>query len=405
MRESRYNVWVEKGASAYVFNALSGSLLRMGGEDRGALRAFLSGQSSDCPPKILAHLAAGYMLIPDDADELELLRRRYASSRNDTSRLALTLVTSFGCNFDCPYCFEEKHPSIMDREVQSLVLDLLDEQLPRIENFHVTWFGGEPLVGKRSLLALSDGFIERCDRAGVAYDAGIITNGYYLDAETCAELATRRVRFVQIGLDGPPDVHDRMRPLANGKGSFATVLRNLHHAVGHFSVSVRVNVDKNNIERAEELFSLLSAEGLSGKLSVYPAQLVDVKSNQRAPSASYCGCLTNREFADAERSFLALASAYGLAAPSVPASTGAPCTAVRANELIIGSKGELYKCWNNVGDSREVIGHIRDYKATNSRLAKWLAYDPFNNDECRSCIALPVCMGGCASHAFDKLQY
>jgi uncharacterized protein len=319
--------------------------------------------------------------------------------------LALTLVTSLGCNFDCPYCFEEKHPSIMDGEVQGLVLGLLDDQLAHIESFHVTWFGGEPLLGKRPLLALSDAFIERCDRAGVAYDAGIITNGYYLDADTCPELAARRVRFAQVGLDGPPDIHDRMRPLANGKGSFSTILRNLHHAVCHFSVAVRVNVDKRNIARAEDLFRLLAAEGLSGKLSVYPAQLVDVKSNPLASSATYCGCLTNREFADAERSFLALASAYGLAAPSVPVPTGAPCTAVRSNELVIGSKGELYKCWNSVGNSREEIGHIRDYKATNSRVAKWLAYDPLNNDECRNCIALPVCMGGCASHAFDKLQY
>ncbi len=75
------------------------------------------------------------------------------------------------------------------------------------------------------------------------------------------------------------------------------------------------------------------------------------------------------------------------------------------NELVIGSHGELYKCWNSVGNSREVIGHIRDHKNLNGRLAKWLAYDPFSNDECRSCIALPVCMGGCAHHAFDKLQH
>lgn len=405
MRESRYNIWVEKAEAAYVFNALSGSLLRIGTDQRRALRNFLTGNARDCPPQVLGNLVAGYMLVPDDADELDLLRRRYHSSRNDTSRFALTIVTSLGCNFDCPYCFEEKHPSIMDAETQALVLNLLDEKLPHIDNFHVTWFGGEPLVGKRSLLALSDAFIERCDGAGVGYEAGIITNGYLLDADTCAELAARRVKFAQVGLDGPPDVHDRMRPLVNGKGSFATIVRNLHHAVAHLSVSVRMNVDMGNVERAEELFRLLAAEGLAGRLSVYPAQIVGVTDNPQAPSAAYCGCLNNREFAAAERAFLTLAAEYGLGAPGLPAPTGAPCTAVRSNELVVGSKGELYKCWNSVGNSREVIGHIRDHKATNSRLAKWLDYDPLNNDECRSCIALPVCMGGCASHAFEKLQY
>jgi hypothetical protein len=74
MRESRYNVWVDKGASAYVFNALSGSLLRMSRDDHRAVDAYLSGEASDCPPKILTHLAAGYMLIPDEADELGAIR-------------------------------------------------------------------------------------------------------------------------------------------------------------------------------------------------------------------------------------------------------------------------------------------------------------------------------------------
>jgi uncharacterized protein len=38
-------------------------------------------------------------------------------------------------------------------------------------------------------------------------------------------------------------------------------------------------------------------------------------------------------------------------------------------------------------------------------MQKWLKYDPFNNDECCNCIALPVCMGGCAHHALDKIQH
>ena len=166
-------------------------------------------------------MAAGLMLIEDDSDEIGILGQRYEASRNNSSHLALTVVTSLGCNFKCPYCFEDKHPSVMDEEVQELVFELLENQMSRISSFHVTWFGGEPLVGKKSLLALSDGFMQRCEAGGVAYDADIITNGYLLDADTCIELATRKVTLAQVGLDGPPDVHDRMRPLVSGKGSFA----------------------------------------------------------------------------------------------------------------------------------------------------------------------------------------
>src|SRR6202042_2514806 len=116
-------------------------------------------------------------------------------------------------------------------------------------------------------------------------------------------------------------------------------------------------------------------------------------------------CFSNPEFARAEADFNALTQRYGFSKPTIPGPVTAPCTAVRANELVVGSAGELYKCWNSVGDPMEVIGTIRDYANPNGRLQKWLKYDPFENSECRTCIALPVCMGGCASHAMTPGGY
>ena len=407
MKESSYNIWVERGASAYVFNGVSGALLRVPHEQRRALQGFLAGdEDSACPPKLLVMLASGRMLVQDGSDELDLLGKRYEASRGDTSQLALTIVTSLGCNFDCPYCFEAKHPEIMDAEVQQAVLELLDDQLPTIRSFHVSWFGGEPLVGKTPLLALSDAFGERCDRAGVRYDADIITNGYLLDQGTCAQLRDRRVTHAQITLDGPPETHDRMRPLAGGQRSFWGIVKNLHHAVAYFPVTIRMNVDTENFPKAEELLRVLADQGLAGKLSVYAGQITGNTDDPSAPSATYGHrCFTNRDFARAELEFKRLVTRYGFGSPALPRPTEAPCTAVRANELVVGSSGELYKCWESVGNRLEVVGHIRDYRNPNGRLAKWLKYDPFRNEECRGCIALPVCMGGCAAHAMNLLQY
>jgi uncharacterized protein len=177
-------------------------------------------------------------------------------------------------------------------------------------------------------------------------------------------------------------------------------------ALDYLSISIRINVDRENLEHADELLAILAAEGLAGRVSVYLGQIVRVDDGARSPSASYLPvCLSNRQFAQAELQFTELAARYGFDRPSCPGPVGAPCTAVRANELVVGSKGELYKCWDSVGNSGEVIGNIRDYQNPNTRLNKWLQYDPFANEECRNCIALPVCMGGCAHHAFDLRLY
>jgi uncharacterized protein len=407
MRESRYNVWADAGGSAYVFNGVSGALLGLAAADYHAVRRLLSGGGTQgCRPNVLARLVEGMMLVPDDANELELLRTRYRVSRHQETSFALTIVTSLGCNFECPYCFEDKQPSIMAPETQAHVLALLEEQLAQgVKSFRVTWFGGEPLVGKRSLLALLDGFVERCHLAGASYDASITTNGYLLDEETCAQLRDRHVHSAQVCLDGPPLVHDAMRPLTGSRESFWRIVENLHHAIRYMAVSVRVNLDAQNLRTADELMRILVAEGFSGKIRVYPAQIVATDDGVPSPSASYRPrCLTSEAFARAELEFLAMARHYGFSGPSLPSPVGTPCTAVRVNELVVGSEGELYKCWASVGNRAEAVGHIRDHRATNGRLAKWLDYDPFADPECLGCVALPVCMGGCAHHAMDPRQ-
>jgi uncharacterized protein len=407
MKESRYNIWVARPDGHYVYNGIAGALLRVPTEDYRAVKAFLGGQpGATCRPALLVELARGRMLVPDELDELELLATRYRASRYDTSHFALTIVTSLGCNFDCPYCFEAKHPSIMKPDVQEAVLQILDDKLPTIKSFHVAWYGGEPLVGKQPLLALSDAFIERCDRAEVAYSADITTNGYLLDEETCQQLRDRRVASAQITLDGPPEVHDRMRPLAGGGSTFWRIVENLHHVVNYLGVAIRVNVDAENFPRVEELLRILADEGLASKLSVYPGQIVAVDDGVPAPSTSYhARCFSKREFAEAELRFQELAQRYGFPLGSLPQPVPTPCTAVRANELVVGSYGELYKCWESVGNHLEIIGDIRHYQQAGGRMQKWLKYDPFTDEECRGCVALPVCMGGCAAHAMDPNQH
>jgi uncharacterized protein len=409
VKESRYNVWVASDTDHYVFNGSTGALMRMTAEERATVRA-LVGEAAPEPPirqDFMADLQKARVVVPDSADELAALRSRYSAAAAATDHLGLTLVTSLGCNFDCPYCFEAKHPSLMDDEVEQAILRLLRDRAPGLRTMSVCWFGGEPLVGREPLFRLSRQFLEVCEEQDIRYLARIVTNGWLLDEATARQLRDHGVRLAQITLDGPPDVHDRMRPTRGGRGTFARILRNLHTAVDVLDVVIRINVDTQNLGRVEELLAILQSEGLSGRLSVSLGQLVGIDDDPDAPSASYRPtCLSNREFAKARLWLEQVKGAYGFASgASLPAPRSIPCTAVAGGDLVIGSTGEMYKCYEHVGYDGEVIGNVRDYLQTNSRVRKWLSYEPFGNPECRSCIALPVCMGGCAHHAMDRKLY
>lgn len=410
MQPSRYNVLVEHAGQTLVYNGVSGALLRLNpGEYERVLTVIGQQDLADVGTlaSLLADLVRAGMLVPDEFDELDRLRRRYRASQRSTDELGLTVVTSLGCNFDCPYCFEDKKPSVLGPDVATAIASYVRRRMSNLRRLGVHWYGGEPLLGKRSLLALSDMLISTCEAAGVDYGASIVTNGSLLDTTTCRELADRLVRHAQITLDGPPHVHDVRRPTVAGRGTFEAVLNGICNAVRYMDVSVRINVDEANYSYATDVLDILAAEGLSGRLRVYVGQLIAVDDGAPAPSTRYSlgKCLTRPDFARVEQRFTFDASAHGFATQSVPTSVATPCTAVRAHDLVVGSRGELYKCYESVGNPTEVIGNIRDYSEPTGRAVKWLQYDPFADAECSSCFALPVCMGGCAHHAFDSRIY
>jgi uncharacterized protein len=399
MRSSQYNLVLERGDRVWVHNGLSGRVVAVETSEWREVGLFLEGASSRATTETLRDLTVARMLVNDDLDEVALLEKRYRAGVADRTSFALTIVTSLGCNFDCPYCFQVKPKAILDDETVGLLVEVLEEQLATIQRFHVTWFGGEPLLATDRIYSLSEAFLERCEKADVSYDASIVTNGYLLTPDVARRLRDCHVESAQITLDGPAETHDLMRPLRSGRGTFDVILDNVVACADLLPISIRVNLDTHNVAAYEQLLDTLVDRGLSGRVSVNPGQIVAYDEGIGAPSETYRPrCFTLPEFADVEREFLAAAYQRGLAEPQLPGPVSTPCTAVRENELVVGANGELYKCWDSVGNQQEVVGHLRSWHDPNDRVLKWLHYDPFSDQDCRSCIALPTCMGGCAHH-------
>ena len=106
--------------SVFLYNGMSGALLAIDRATHASLvQDLAAGRRPECDAELLTNLVRGRMLVADSCDEFDLLRMTYEASRRSTDRLALTIVTSLGCNFDCPYCFEAKHGSVMRADVQA----------------------------------------------------------------------------------------------------------------------------------------------------------------------------------------------------------------------------------------------------------------------------------------------
>ncbi len=407
MQYSRYNVWSEAGGRHWVFNGVTGALVDLTGPERAAADALVgSGATPGSASHFdkLAQLVRCGVLRNDGVDELDELERQYRFDRLGSGAMALTIVTSLGCNFDCPYCFEEKEPALLQPEVADAIVAMVSDSMPGLERLSVTWFGGEPLLGREVLYDLSDRLIERCDANGTSYSARIVTNGWHLTEPVAQALAQRRVRAAQVTIDGPPRIHDARRPHATGRGTFERVVTNVATAVDHLQVDVRVNLAGDNIGVLDELLDALAARGLAGRVPVSASPLTDIATNAQAPLASYeSTSLTTPQFADVEIEFAALARRHGFQADDgLPSRRRLSCAIVTPTSIVIGPRGELWKCWDEVGDSSAVFGTIHDYHQPSPMIRKWATYSPFDDQQCRGCIALPVCMGGCPQIAFHQ---
>lgn len=98
--------------------------------------------------------------------------------------LSLTILPTLECNFRCVYCYEAvKKNEIMDKNVQTKVVKMIERGVGILKNLHITWMGGEPLLCFGIIDNLSQKILEICAKGSIKYSAGIITNGYLLRSQ------------------------------------------------------------------------------------------------------------------------------------------------------------------------------------------------------------------------------
>ena len=203
-------------------------------------------------------------------DERAALESMGRASCGMGSVISLTICPTMGCNFDCPYCFEDHGRGKMSPEVQDDVVALAERRLKASgsKSISVTWFGGEPLLAPDVIDSLSGRLMALAEECGGEYGAGIITNGYLFTQEIVDMLERNKVSSCQVTIDGLGATHDATRRLANGKPTFERITGNLRDFKLPFSVNIRHNVHEGNMAEMDELRTFIEKLAEECDLSV-----------------------------------------------------------------------------------------------------------------------------------------
>jgi len=310
--------------------------------------------------------------------------------------VGLTICPTMGCNFDCPYCFEDHRAGRMSAQVQDDVVALAERMMEASgsKNLTVTWFGGEPLLAPDIIKSLSMRLMALTEEHGGQYHASIVTNGYLITQENARILDECKVHSAQVTLDGMREAHDATRYLQGGGPTFDTIVENLRAPLP-FSVNIRHNVHTENRDQMDVLQAFVKelAQDSGNKISYYPAPVSDSSvADERGKQVNLLCDGTDSE--------------VGIRQDSMRFSMGRGhyCGAQSIWGVGIDDKGNLQKCWEAVDKPQISFGTAHDWDpedpfATASNpdnLTKYLnTACPIPDDECRECVWMPVCAGGC----------
>src|SRR5688572_5799497 len=181
-------------------------------EERGALDALVEN---------------GFVVESRERERASLVQY-FASLREDTEQLRVTVLTTLQCNFACDYCFQGDHGDYnkfahkMSLETAAEVVAWVKERLDTIrpEKFVLTLFGGEPLLNLPIAYYLAERCYALCEARGVSQRISVITNGLLLTPDVVDRLTPYGLQGVKITIDGDRDTHNRMRPLRGKQGTF-----------------------------------------------------------------------------------------------------------------------------------------------------------------------------------------
>ena len=326
---------------------------------------------------------------------------------------AISLAIAQSCNLGCAYCYAQQGSfggtaKAMDRSAALGAIDFLLADAGPGDRVQVTYLGGEPLAN-RGLLRESAGYaLELAAAKNVAVRFSITTNGTLLTAED-GEFFERHGFAVTVSLDGDAEIHDRLRPFKDGRGSYQRTMSRVQLLLRlqrRMQVSARVTVTPQSLDLRKTLDTFIGmgfhSVGFSPMLSS-PDGTQEMSSTDLAEMLRQmiaCGMEFEERMLRGDRyPFLNMVNAVreihkGTHRPY-------PCGA-GAGYLGVSAEGGLYACHRFVGDEAGKMGDLTGGVDRDKR-NRWLADRHVHfQSPCRECWARYLCGGGCHHEVLQR---
>lgn len=344
----------------------------------------------------------------------------HEARKNEVLRLAV--CPTFQCNLACKYCYEGQLPqtstdALTEQDVLHLFRVIDCVYGGRKQRVSVELTGGEPLL-PRNKAAVGRIFEESVKRD---YHVGAVSNGVCL-ASHFADLFLqypRHISFIQVTLDGPPDIHNKRRVFRNGDGTFDQVAASIEFLVANkIPTRLRVNIDSSNVPHLSRFARIILQRGwlANGCLECDIAPVLDHRGQSRyahlTPESELMKKVWDICSQDPHvrevfrfRLFRVLQHVSGIVeeGKGFPSPCVQYCEANSPNFFVFGADGFIYACGEAVGNPQFAIGRfLPEYEIWPDKEHLWRGRDIASVSSCKECSIAGLCGGGCTFSAMVR---
>lgn len=402
MKVSRYNHFVNWNNFYFGINLMTGKKIFLTNDQYH----LLSGRNTwdDLTPDELETyriLEGAGFIVSDDTDEFGMLKIRHNQDVYvDDYQYQMTVMPTLNCNLNCWYCYETHLPSQMGADIIERVKKFAQHVLSaqKLKVFNLDWFGGEPLMYfEQVVYPLSKHIKALTSESGVAFTNSATTNGVLITEEQLPLLREIDMKHYQITIDGYKDLHDHARKSRNGKGSYDTIVRNIHgihRVISDATVSVRINYTDKTFDG---IYRMIDDLPKSRRISFAFQQVWQLEKEMPAATEQLDEIkeYINRRGNKYEDRYYSC----GL---------GTRCYADKMNQIVVNYDGKLFKCTaRDFTKDSYAVGHLDEDGNALFNAMFWKRFQriPYDNPKCQACDLVPGCLGVCSQKILDNPAY